>query len=421
MAVEPDARAAEPDSRTTKATPESAGDSALSWRAFISTYLPALVLALGTGIALPAVPILADSFDVGFGIASWVVTAFLIGNLVGTLPSGWLIDRYGLRLVLIGGPLLTLVAALLVAFASSFPELLAYRFIGGVGAQTWLVARLAVISQTSAPNQRGRQVTWMFGMDQAGKLAGPLVGGLVAASWSVCAPFLVYAGLALVILVLVAWPRAGEPRHARVTRQERAIRPRVSLREMVLPRLVYFGVAFFAGVTRAPVQADLLHLYAVFAYGLGPSQIGILATGAMAVTLPIGFVAGWIMDRYGRKRTMIPGFVGLLIAMAALAVSAYADLSLPWYIGLFLLAAIATALTGGSVQTVGADVAPEGARGTFLGIWRFTGQGGVTLSPVMFGLLASTLGYGSSFIFTALAAAAVAALLLRIPETRDPT
>jgi sugar phosphate permease len=71
------------------------------------------------------------------------------------------------------------------------------------------------------------------------------------------------------------------------------------------------------------------------------------------------------------------------------------------------------------VQTIGTDVAPPEARGTFLGIWRFAGQGGQALSPLMFALLADQLNYGSAFLFIALSASTVAYLLIRyIPETR---
>jgi len=192
----------------------------------------------------------------------------------------------------------------------------------------------------------------------------------------------------------------------------------MSLRDVIMPRLVYFGVALFAGMTRGPLNADLLHLYAAFAYNLGPAQIGYLATAASCLSLPIGFTGGWIMDRFGRKRTMVPGFTGVTIAMALLAVSAYAHLSLAWYVGLFLLGVATQALTGGSVQTVGADVAPAEARGTFLGIWRFTGQGGVALGPIIFALVADTVDYGTAFIFTSSCAAVVAFLLIRyVPET----
>jgi sugar phosphate permease len=104
--------------------------------------------------------------------------------------------------------------------------------------------------------------------------------------------------------------------------------------------------------------------------------------------------------------------------MSALAVSAFAHLSLTWYIVLFLLGVTLQSLTGGSVQTVGADVAPPEARGTFLGLWRFTGQGGASLSPVVFAILADHVSYGSSFLFTAASAAMVAFLLIfYVPET----
>lgn len=416
MAASKPSRMSEADPR-----PRASGEqAAVSWAAFLSTYLPALVLALGTGIALPAVPTLAKSFDVSFGVASGVVTAFLLGNLAITIPSGWLIDRFGRRVVIIAGPLLTSAVALMVAFAHSFPELLVLRFFGGCAAQMWVMGRLAAISHGAAPAQRGRLVSWMFGMDSVGRLGGPVVGGFIAAAWGPRAPFVAYAVLALLALLPTSTLAQDTPRRDRAARTTARAAPRaLSLRQIVMPRLVYFAVALFAGLTRGPLQADLLHLYAAFAYQLGPKQIGYLATAAAILSLPIGFVSGWMMDRFGRKRTMVPGFVGVTIAMAALAASAFLQLSLVWYVALFLFGVALQAMTGGSIQTVGADVAPPEARGTFLGIWRFTGQGGLALSPIIFALLADRVSYGTAFLFTAAAAAVVAFLLIcYVPETR---
>ena len=405
------------------ATSKPRASAAVSWDAFLSTYLPALILALGAGVALPALPALAQSFDVSFGVASGVVTAYLLGNLFGTIPSGWLIDRFGRRSVLIAGPLLTAASALLVAVAPSFTELLVLRFLNGFAAQMWLMARLAAISHGAAADQRGRQVSWMFGMDTTGKLSGPILGGFIAHGWGTIAPFIVYGVLALLALIPTAMFAKDSPRRDRSAQAKAsAVTAAISLRQIVMPRLVFFAVALFAGLTRGPLQADLLHLYAAFAYNLGPIEIGYLATGAAILSLPIGFTAGWMMDRFGRKRTMVPGFTGMAIAMIALAVSAFVPLSLAWYVVLFFLAVAMQSLTGGSIQTVGADVAPPEARGRFLGLWRFTGQGGAAVGPIVFALLADQLNYGSSFLFTATAAAVVAYLLVRhVPETRtDP-
>jgi MFS family permease len=258
----------------------------------------------------------------------------------------------------------------------------------------------------------------MFGMDSTGRLAGPIIGGFIAVAWGPRATFLVFAAMALIALVPTSTFGKDTPRQSKGKDGKTAART-MSLRDVIMPRLIYFGVALFAGMTRGPLNADLLHLYAAFAYNLGPTEIGYLATAASMLSLPIGFTGGWIMDRFGRKRTMVPGFTGVTIAMVLLAISAYAHLSLTWYIGLFMLGVATQALTGGSVQTVGADVAPAEARGTFLGIWRFTGQGGVALGPILFALIADTVDYGTAFLFTATCAAVVAFLIIRyVPETR---
>ena len=418
-----DAAVAESETKTLRpskasSAPDSAQERAVSWRAFFSTYLPALILALGTGVALPAIPALARSFDVSFGVASGVLIAFLIGNVAGTVPSGWLIDRFGRRRVMIAGPLITAVTAFMVAGAGTFGELLVYRFVGGFAAQMWLMSRLAAISHGAAANQRGRQVSWMFGMDHTGKVAGPLVGGFLAAQWGLRAPFVAYGILALVALAPAFFLAHDTPSLERPTSTSPS-RAKLTIREIVSPRLVYFGVALFAGLARGPVQADLLHLYAAFNYDLDAQQIGYMATGAAVLSLPIGFLAGWLMDRFGRKVTMVPGFVGVSLAMVALALSAFLQLSLFWYVVLFLIGITAQALTGGSIQTVGADVAPPEARGMFLGLWRFTGTGGSAIGPLVFAALAETAGYGFSFLFIAASAGVVGHLLIRfIPETR---
>src|SRR5580693_6436828 len=178
-------------------TTKDAG-AALSWRALLATYIPALILSTGLGIALPAIPALARSFHVSFAVASGVITMFLLGGLCGTIPAGWLIDRFGRRPVLIAGPLIIALAAVGIAYTTSFTVLLALRFASGFAQQMWLVSRLAAISHGAAANQRGRQISWMYSMDSLGRLVGPMLGGFIAGSFGIRSPFFAYALLALV-------------------------------------------------------------------------------------------------------------------------------------------------------------------------------------------------------------------------------
>jgi MFS family permease len=366
-------------------------------------------------------PALAKSFHVSFGLASGVITAFLLGNVAGTIPAGWLIDRFGRRPMLIAGPLLTAAVALLVVFSDSFPELIVLRFLNGFAMQIWAMARLSVIAQSAAAGERGRLISWMFGMDNTGRLAGPVIGGFIAAAFGLRAPFVAYAVLAALALVPTMLFMQEVPDEAKPAEAGSA-KPRspLTLREIVMPRLVYFGVALFAGLSRGPVQADLLHLYAAFEYRLGPQQIGYLATAGALLAWPLSFISGVLLDRYGRKPTMVPAFTGIAVGMAGLALTAFFHLSFLWYLVTFLFSVALQALTGGSVQTIGTDVAPPEARGTFFGLWRFMGQGGQALSPIFFAFLADRVNYASSFIFVGVSAAVVTFLLIfHVPDEAE--
>src|SRR5581483_3852254 len=142
-------------------------------------------------------------------------------------------------------------------------------------------------------------------------------------------------------------------------------------------------------------------------------------TATSVLSLPVSFSSGWMMDRFGRKVTMVPGFVGVTVTMIAVALTAFWQLPLGWYVAAFLCSGAAQSLTSGSVQTIGTDVAPDGARGMFLGLWRFTAQVGTAMSPSIFAFLADHSGYGFSFVYVAMAAAVVVWLLVaHVPDTR---
>ena len=91
----------------------------------------------------------------------------------------------------------------------------------------------------------------------------------------------------------------------------------MTIRQIVGPRLPYFGVALFAGLTRGPIMADLLHLYAAFTYHLEPKQVGYLATGAALISWPIGFAA---FRRTSSRRRKYPACSGSMPAVCIMSI-----------------------------------------------------------------------------------------------------
>jgi MFS family permease len=68
-------------------------------------------------------------------------------------------------------------------------------------------------------------------------------------------------------------------------------------------------------------------------------------------------------------------------------------------------------VTGGNMQTLGSDIAPEKARGRFYGVWHTLGSVGGPISTSSFAVLSGLIGYWTAFCFLASAAGGAAYIL----------
>jgi MFS family permease len=378
----------------------------------LSLYAPALILGLGTSIATPALPVFARSFDVTFGVAALVLVAYGAGSAAATLPTGYLLDRLGRRKVILAGPLLTALTSFLVATAQSFPELLLYRFLGGWALQMWMLGRLAMITDRGG-ERRGRQISGLYGMDSSGRLLGPAIGGF-AAAWDVRLPFVLHGILAL-LAVIPSFKLIHETQPDSPTRAQGAPAPQgtraMLVGLLVWPILVLLVIQFLTSLTRGSIWGGTLDLFVVYAYGIGPETLGLLVTAVTAIGIPITFAAGHLMDRFGRKTTVVPGLVLLGAALLAMAAIAYARLPLLTYVLALFAVRIALSFTSGSMQVLASDVAPRESRGRFLGTWRLVGEVGTLLSPLAFAALADGVSFAAAFAFLSLTSLGGAVLL----------
>jgi MFS family permease len=386
----------------------------LSSYALLTLYFPAFILSLGYSIATPAIPVFAKSFDTGFAVASLVIVFHALGGLVAAVPTGFLVDHLGRRPMLFAGPLLMAASSCLTAVAHSFPELLCYRFLGGAAMEMWRQARLAIIADVSKSHQRGRQMSGMVGTEGAGRLLGPAVGGILA-TWSIRLPFVVHGALAFLAIVpsfFLVRESAPSENKASSKNKEDQLDTRALLAMMLEARyLGFLSAQFFASMTRGVLWGGTLLLYAAYAYDAGPQLLGGLATTASIVGIPITLSCGYLMDRFGRKTTMVPGFVFIALGLMFLASSAQWHWSVAGFIAGFLWIQGGQSVTAGSMQVLGSDMAPAVARGRFFGFWRLVGEIGSLVSPALFALVSEQIGYSVAFALFALCALVTAALL----------
>ena len=128
-------------------------------------------------------------------------------------------------------------------------------------------------------------------------------------------------------------------------------------------------------------------IFAAFAYGVGPVALGTISLVTGIIGIPMTLMAGQIMDRYGRKRAVVPGSVLLGSGLTLMAVAAAFQLPFTVFLVSLFMAGIAVSLMAGSMQTLGADVAPPEARGKFFGVNRLIAEAGSMLNPASFSLV----------------------------------
>lgn len=402
-------------SRAKGGSPQPHAPSPISKELILSLYLPAVAMSMAQGIAAPALPVFAKSFDVSFGVASLVIVVHGLGAIAATLPTGYLVDRLGRRPVILGGPILTALTSFLTAFASpTFELLLVWRFLGGCASQAWELSRLAMIADTGSERQRGRMITWMQEVGRVTHLITPALGGFIAAG-DIRAPFVLHGVLTLLAILPSLGMKESDPARAagaRTTAGGQQASWSFVFSQMMQKEMLAFQCAqFLANFSRGIVMGGLINLYIAYAYDDSPVTIGVLATAVSAVTLPIGFVTGPIMDRWGRKKTIVPGFSLLFFALLCVAATALFHAPFEVFIASYFFMNMAQSITGGNMQTLGADLAPALARGRFFGAWRLIGRGGGAASPAVYGWVAEVAGYPAAFTVLAVGSLMVALIV----------
>ena len=278
-------------------------------------------------------------------------------------------------------------------------------------------ARLAIITDAGSDDQRGKLITWMMSTQRFGILFAPAIGGF-AAGIDIRAPFVIQGTLVLIALLpsFKLVKETAPPKEQRTAAAQSGDWSYVFSELLKPPVLFFLAAQLFANLTRGSIQ-HIIVLYAAFAYDKGPQALGLMAAAHSAIVLPLGFMTGYIMDRWGRKKTIVPGFTGLFFAGMFLASTAVFEASFGVFlIGYFALH-ISQGITAGNMQVLGSDLSPVRARGRFFGIWRLIGQLGNATSPVIFSTLAA-ISYAASFGFIGFSGLAVALIVgVKVKET----
>jgi MFS family permease len=363
----------------------------------LSAFLPATLFAIGEGAIIPIVPIAAHSLGASLAFAGFVAALILVGELLGDVPSGWVVAAIGERTAMIGAALVSVVGLLVAAAAPNAGLLALGVFLVGISTAVFALARHAYMTSAVPVAFRARALSTLGGVFRFGYFVGPFLAAgathLTGSTQSVFWIDIVCCLAAAAVLVVLRDPvdgsrglrirrrpsRREEPGEEFVRAEATGLVTTLRTHHRVLTRLG--AGAAIIGAMRAGRQV-LLPLWAV-SVGMGDSTAALVIGIAGAIDFALFYSSGQIMDRWGRLASALPCLLGLSVCSFLLAWSDHLDTRVTWFVVVAMLMSLANGVGSGILMTLGADLAPKGHPAPFLGAWRFTGDLGSAVAPLV--------------------------------------
>ena len=377
------------------------------WRSIaLPALLPTLLFSIGEGAIIPIIPIVAGNLGATLAIAGLVSAILMIGELVGDIPSGWLVSRIGERPAMIGASLLSVVGLVICVLAPN-PLALGFGiFLIGLATAVFALARHAFMTSFVPIEYRARALSTLGGIFRAGAFIGPFItAAAISLTDSAASAFWIHIVACLAaasILILLKDPTAtfGTVRtvpgddgkrlregEALVAEESKGLFRTIHANRAVLGKLG--AGAALIGAMRAS-RAVILPLWAV-SIGLDEAHTAIIIGIAGAIDFALFYTSGQIMDRWGRLASALPSMLGLGLGHLVLSITHDVPANVEWFIGAAMFMSLANGLGSGILMTLGADLADKKNPAPFLGAWRFTGSLGSAGAPLLVSALTAAV------------------------------
>ena len=374
-------------------------------------YLPALLLSTGAGIISPTLSIYINSFELSYTLTTFVIAVGVVGNI----PAGILVERMGRKPSMLVGLVMIGVSTIAMGTAQTLTHLIIAQLIGGVGNALWMLSRHAYMTDVIPLAKRGRSIAMFGGVNRIGTFAGKF--GAIFLGANLRLPFFVYAGMAVLTLIICFFSLPETKREPKTQSQESQ---QPYLTQLLAVSKRHFKLLATAGIGQVCVQTlrrgchIIIPLYGQDVVGLTTQNVRFVETISSAVDMSMFPVAGFMMDRFGRRFATVPG---IFIFATGMMLMPFTHTFTPLLLAAVLMR-FGNGIASGTMMTLGADLAPNEGTGEFLGLWRLTGDFGGSAGPIVVGNIADVLGLGfSGFALGGIGYLGVAIFLWLVPET----
>jgi sugar porter (SP) family MFS transporter len=412
--------------------------------------LGGLLFGFDTAVISGTTSALTRTYHLTPGLLGVTVSSALVGTVIGAMVAGIPGQKFGRRDSLRVMAIFYVLSAIGCALAWNWPALIFFRFIGGLGIGGSSVLGPMYIAEIAPPEWRGRlvgsfQVNIVIGILLA-YVSNALIGSmhLGAHEWrwmfGVSAiPAVLFLAMLFVIPRSPRWlvTQSNLDEALAVLRLTGVTRPQEELDEIVAsvhlersasadslfsreyrkPVILAFTVGMFTQLSG--INAILYYLNDIFALA-GASKVSgdLQAVAVGATNLVATLLAMSVIDKFGRKKLLLVGTVGLAVCLTTISILFFTHKHLSWLVWLLMAYIAFFAVSQGAVVWVYiSEVFPNRvrAKGQSLGSsahWIFN-----ALISFVFPVMAKTSGAYPFVFFAAMMVLDFFLVFFYYPET----
>jgi FSR family fosmidomycin resistance protein-like MFS transporter len=365
----------------------------------------------------PLFPWLKDAFHTSYAELGFLMTIFFVVSCTVQTLSGFWVDRYGPRPVLYAGLGLLALAAFGYALSTSYPMLMVFAVVAGMGNGVFHPVDYTLINRKVSAPRLGHAysvhgISGNLGWAVAPALLVPLT---LLYSWRVA---LMAAGGLVLAVLLLCWLQGrrlalAPSAAARATADEAGSGKldflRIPAVWMCFAFFFVFAMALSVVQAFAPEAARQLH-------GVPLSLVAVCLTAYMVASASGMLVGGFLATDPARSERVVgSGFavaagISLLLGLAPLPA-----LAVPV---LFACMGFAAGFAGPSRDLLIKRSTPENASGRVYGVVYSGLDIGQAISPLIFGLLMDQQAWRALFVGLALVQLTLVVTAFRVRRTR---
>ena len=347
---------------------------------------------LVAGLPVPILPFIRTDFSLDYTQAGFVISAFQISYGISQLPSGWLADRIGPRVIITTGIVGVAIAGFLVGLSQTYIMMVVFLMLMGFFGGGYHPASPTLIAASVEPKKRGQALGIHMVGGSASLFLSPLIAAAIATTWGWRSSF-IWLAVPTVIFGIMFYVLLGRQRATRKAEHKTTSNYTETPASRNWHRLATFIT--LSTFTRSVLFSimSFIPLYLVDHFGASKEA----ATASMAIIysagLWVGPVGGYLSDRWGS----VPVILAVcFISTPVIYLLNLAPYGLSIWALLIIIGMIVYVLAPASQSYIVGQTS-ERYRSTILGIFFFINvEGGGILTPVM-GYLIDRLGFYYSF------------------------